>query len=238
MRAGPMVAALMVGCVPRADAGAGAGSLHAAGDECTAQSKQDVRVDTRLVDDWAELEPTLAGVYLAEIRVRTGADGHNEICATASELLFGAALPRRSVCTRLVDLDASTLSMPPLPTSGSALVATARRRGREAILGAVATDDCGGECRTRFREVLWQQLRCGLISRFWSEIPREDRRCTRDDECALLSTTCFDASVRADRRAPYDEVLAVHGVCIDPAAGACAPSRAVARCDARLCTVR
>jgi hypothetical protein len=142
MRAGPMVAALVGGCVPRADAGGGAGSLHAAGDECTAQSKQDVRVDTRLIDDWAELEPTLAGVYLAE------------------------------------------------------------------------------------------------ISRFWSEIPREDRRCTRDDECALLSTTCFDASVRADRRAPYDEVLAVHGVCIDPAAGACAPSRAVARCDARLCTVR
>lgn len=234
-----LLAALLVGCA-QAPAGSPERSsrrVAAAGDETAgACGKQDRRVDTRLIDDWAELDPTLRGVYLAEVRSRTRPDGFNELCATPRELLHGAALPGRDVCTRMDAIVGQAASWPPLSTSGTALVATVTRRGAEAILGAVAADSCGGDCRTRFREALWPQIRCGEIARFWSEIPPEDARCTRDDECVALTAMCFEAGVRADRRAPYDEVLRVHGVCQHPAAGPCAPSRGVAACVAHACT--
>ena len=143
MRAGLVIALLLTwGCAPGAGAELGRGAALAAGGEGPARSKQDVRPDTRLVDDWAELAPALAGVYLAEVGVRTDAGGFNELCAAPTELLFGAALPRRRVCTRLDGIAASGLSWPPLPTSGAAVVATVRRGGQEAILGAVAVDAC------------------------------------------------------------------------------------------------
>jgi len=231
----------LAGCAPAPGVDSSRSARFAAGEGgemARDRSKQDRHVDTRLVDDWAELEPTLRGVYLADVRLRTRSDGLNELCATPRELLHGATLPTRDVCTRMDTIVGQGASWPPVPTSGAALVATVMRGRAEVILGAVAGDSCGGDCRTGFREALWPQIRCGELARFWSAIPIQDARCDRDDECVVLTAMCFEASVRADSRAPYDEVLREHGVCQHPAAGPCAPSSAVASCVARVCTAR
>jgi hypothetical protein len=52
-----------------------------------------------------------------------------------------------------------------------------------------------------------------------------------------LTAMCFEVAVRADKAAPYQEVLLRHGgVCLHPAAGACPTFPVRAECREGRCT--
>ncbi len=186
---------------------------------------------TAVLDDWAELEPTLHAVYHGTFSVRTTRAGLNELCLAPDALLFGAGPVPAQVCTPIGDTLAYSASYPPMPTSGAGVAATTLERRREIILGAVEDGSCAGDCRATFREALWPQIHCGDLARHFERMQAEDTSCSRDEECVTLSSMCFDGAVRADRAAPHRLVLDTYGVCLDPAAGACprVPVRAACR---------
>lgn len=190
-----------------------------------------------MLDSWEELEPALRAVYHASFRARTRADGRNEICATPDAVLLGVSpIPARPICTPIDEILAAGAGYPSLAVEGGGLAATVIRGQDEILLATVPDEACGGPCVDRFREALWPPIRCGDLTRFWSEVPAADRACARDEDCVLLEAMCFEDSVREDRAAGYRAVLIAHGgACLDPAEGACASVASRATCLSGAC---
>jgi hypothetical protein len=192
--------------------------------------------DTPVTDSWDELEPRLAGVYVATVRTRTTRGGRNELCARATSLLHGRALPEREVCTALTDVVARA-SGAELAITGEAVIATERHGRRERILASLPRSACAAECTEPPRDALLAAIRDGELAILWESVPDRDRACRADAECVLLGGGCAPHAVSDARSAPYRALFDAYpgGAAGSSPGGACRPEFSRAACRARRC---
>ncbi len=74
---------------------------------------------------------------------------------------------------------------------------------------------------------------CDAALTTWFNVPHADRSCTSDADCVLVAGSCF---VDTLNRAAKAKVKYSQLPCANPAAGACTPWDAEARCRGGCCT--